>query len=670
MPKNKPLDIQAADQFCGAGGFTSGLKFAIEQIERESGQPIRLQLVAVNHWEVAIATHSANHPEVQHLCDDLERVDARQVFPGGKLRLLLSSPECTHFSNARGGGTVNPQSRATAKYIVRWCSQLDIEDVIIENVREFRTWGPLHRNHPNPKLNGTPIASRKGQFFKAFIRKLATLGYHVEHRLLIAADYGDPTSRKRLFIRARKSNKKIVWPQLAYSPTGKPNLAGQLPPYRTAREIIDWTDKGESIFLTHAQARDLQQRTGKRIKRPLEFNTLRRIFIGLQKIGLAFLLPNEGIYRGNQPRSVDNTLNTITSRGAGGLVESFLVKMYGTNDIASVDRPLPTQTGANHIALSDPFLVNIYGNSSAGSVDKPLPAQVSKQHTSLAQGFLVQLEHSTEASGHARRVQSVTEPMPTLTGRAAIAIAQPSFLLGVGGPEGHRKMISADKPLPAVTGTNSFGVVETDASFVLPQQTPGRPRPVGKPLPTIASAGAISLIQPDFILAMRGGDDGYVRGASVDAPVPTITTLPALSLIQTNFIIPTNHGQSDSRIHATDAPFPTVTSVDAWGLASLETALADRTITIPAPDEAAVFGPFAPYLVKVGDRYGLLALLSDGAFAIMDIRFRMLKPRELARAHSLDDYQFTGTRDEIVKQIGNSVPRRLAQALCYSALTH
>jgi len=572
---------------------------------------------------------------------------------------------CTHFSNARGGKPMSKQSRSTIKYVLRWVGALDIQDLLIENVREFLTWGPLHRTHSHGCGGGRdhdcpvvpvrkkkchyqrPIDNRKGVYFRAFIRKLRVMGYKVEHRLLIAADYGDATSRKRLFIRARKGKRPIKWP----APThGKSNLFGQLKPYRTAREIIDWTDKGQSIFNR---------------KKPLSPNTMRRIMAGFKKFsGLPFILPNEGFYKGNQPRSLDDTVPTITQRGGGALIEPFIVKLYGQNDAADIDAPLPTVTaGGQHLAVVQPVIDGLgpakYRCSNCGywmwvKHDKcPQCLRPLKDSS-----FIIQMEHNGDEAGQSRYTYPTSRPLPTIGGAGRFGLAQP---------------------------------------FVLGQQSQAAPRSTDEPLPTIANAGAISLVEP-FVLAIRGGDDGYLRSSSVEEPVGAITRHPAMALVEP-FIVPTNHGQGDERTHDIDKSMPTITSVDALGLAEpylvdfhTERAGQDervRSVDRPMQTVAAspTIGLAQPYIVKFNgtaigqqvneplgavtgrDRFALAVPVQNGV-VIVDILFRMLQPRELGRAHSFDDnYEFVGTREEKVKQIGGSVPKLLAQALCRTALS-
>jgi DNA (cytosine-5)-methyltransferase 1 len=244
-----PRIIQAADLFCGAGGTSSGLYSACDHVGA------RLYLVAVNHWKIAVETHTFNHPDARHICAPLEGLDPRKAVPSGRLDILVASPECTHHSIARGGKPVSDQLRASAWHILRWAELLQIDNILIENVREFQDWGPTD-------AAGKPIKSRKGETFKAFCAALRSLNYTVEHRILNAADYGDPTSRHRLFIMARRGGIPVIWPETSHG--------GTKSPYHTAREIIDWDLPGDSIF---------------KRKKALAPKTLARIAAGIRKYG-------------------------------------------------------------------------------------------------------------------------------------------------------------------------------------------------------------------------------------------------------------------------------------------------------------------------------------------------------------------------------------------------
>jgi DNA (cytosine-5)-methyltransferase 1 len=569
---NSKRTIKAADLFCGAGGSSTGLRQACEAL----GLP--LNLIAVNHWDIAISTHTANHPEADHLCTDLNSVDPRKIVPGGRLDLLIASPECTHHSIARGGKPINDQSRASAWRITEWASQITIDHILIENVKEFRTWGPLG-------TNGRPLKRRKGETYLAFLNSLRSLGYNVEDRVLNAADFGDPTSRERLFIQAKRGRSPIVWPEATH---GKARVSNNrtlfetgptLRPYRTAREIIDWSIAGESIYTR---------------KKPLKPNTLARIYKGLQKFaGLPFVVNSGG--REIAPRCVDDSLNTVVTRDHLGVCQPFLVKYYGGADGQSIDEPIPAITANyEHYGLCEPFIVVLRNNMDARSVNDPLATiAAGGTHQGLCQPFLVRYNgsHKDRNDGDSR-VESVDEPVSTLDTSNRLGVVQPFIIPNFGEREG---------------------------------QEP-RTHSIDSPLPTVTSHGAGALVQP--------------------------------------FIIPLNHGKADHRSHSINRPMPVITTLDAWGIVEPFLVKYNKTGGAMSVDH-----PLDTVTAK--DRFALIEpYLKDGEYAVLDIRFRMLQPHELAAAMSFPKtYVFTGNREQKVKQIGNAVPVGMAAALCRSILS-
>jgi DNA (cytosine-5)-methyltransferase 1 len=320
------------DMFCGAGGESVGIMQAAREMD------LTIRLTAINHWERAIETHAANHPSAEHLCQSVEHIDPTKTVSGRRLDLLWASPECTHHSNARGGRPRNDQSRASAWLILKWLSELYVERAIIENVPEFLSWGPLDNT-------GHPVKKMKGKTFQAFVQGLQSLGYKVDWRTLTAADYGDPTTRRRLFIQAVKGRKKIIWPEITHIDGGQ-NLAGYKR-WRTAREIIDWSIPGTLIFNR---------------KKALAEATMRRIATGIEKYWKDDAKP-------------------------------FLAVLYGTGTAESVDMPLSTVTGSGaHHALVAPFITRYQGDHQGKKDDdnrnheicKPLP----NMDTSNRYGFV------------------------------------------------------------------------------------------------------------------------------------------------------------------------------------------------------------------------------------------------------------------------------------------
>lgn len=246
------------DNFAGGGGVSTGIEHAI-------GRSVD---VAINHDPDAIAMHEANHPNTKHYCESVWDVHPRDVANGRPVALCWLSPDCKHFSKAKGGTPVNKKIRGLAWIAVRWAATVKPRVIILENVEEFKTWGPLIVTKDGPK----PDPKKKGKTFQSFVRVLERQGYHVEFKELRACDYGAPTARKRLFMIARRDHKPIVWPTPTHGPRESKEVAeGKYLPYQSATSCIDWSIPGNSIF-------------GR--KKPLRPNTLKRIARGLNKFVL------------------------------------------------------------------------------------------------------------------------------------------------------------------------------------------------------------------------------------------------------------------------------------------------------------------------------------------------------------------------------------------------
>jgi len=342
------------DMFCGAGGESTGIMQAARELN------IKVNLLAINHWQRAIETHSANHPGAEHLCESVERIDPTQVVWGGKVDLLWASPACTHHSIARGGRPRSDQSRADAWLILRWLSELYVERVIIENVPEFLSWGPLDEG-------GRPVKSEKGKTFLAFVSSLQSMGYAVEWKILTAADYGDPTTRRRLFVQAVKGPKRIAWPRITHMKSGG-NLAG-LQPWIPARDIIDWSIPGTSIFNR---------------KRPLADSTLRRIASsGIEKYWGEYAKPFISRFHGGKGfekrnHTLNNPLPTLDTSGRYALVEPLIMEYYGNGGTEPVGKPLKTITTKDRFALLKPFTIDNHTCGTSLLIKDPLRTVTSK----------------------------------------------------------------------------------------------------------------------------------------------------------------------------------------------------------------------------------------------------------------------------------------------------
>ncbi len=609
MVRTKGRSLHCVDLFCGAGGTSKGLALACEELD------LPVQLTAINHWDVAIATHKENHPWAKHLHSKIEDVDPTVVEPNNLLDLLVASPECTHFSVARGGKPKEDQKRASPWVILPWLSRLYVRNLLIENVPEFRTWGPLG-------ADGHPLKKLKGQTFNAFISAIRSHGYTVDYQVLNAADYGDVTSRRRLFIMARRGSRPVRFPKPTHSKGGRVNGTK---PWRAAREIIDWSLEGRSIF-----NRD----------RPLAAATVRRIVAGLDKFGGPQLKPYLVVLRGTaakqlaaSPRSVEEPVPAIAAGGEHqGLAQPFLVNAGSRGpDTRSIDEPVPTVLPKSGIALAKPYLVQKGYTKGNGqyirSVDEPTYAITGRQDIGLVEPAF------TMAPGSQGRPQSVEEPLPTIVGAASVSLTR-AYLMHV--THGGRSA-SIEEPVPCITGANRGEQALVEAALI-DCYGPGedgdgsRVRSVGDVVPTILGGGnrmGLATAEERRIAAHLQSHFGERAGQaprvhSIDEPTPALTSRePAL----VEGVLVNYHGQSTAS--SIDAPMPTV---------------------------------------DTRDRIALVQPVVNGV--MLDIRFRMLQPHELAAAMGFGNaYKFTGTRGDAVRQIGNAVAVNMAKALCKTLLS-
>lgn len=287
--------IQAVDLFCGAGGSAEGLRDAAQELGRD------VDLVAVNHNRRAIETHTKNHPRARHYIQDVRKVDPRTAVPSGHRDILLAGAPCPQFSLARGARPLDRQERMLPREIHRWHEELSIDSIVIENVPRFKLFGPLHESG---RRKDKPILERRGEYFEEFIARIKRGGYRVEHRVLNTADYGAATSRERLFILAKRRG-AICWPEPSHTEAQ----------WRPAREIIDWSLHGTSIY---------------RRRKPLAKATMARILGGFKTYGR--MTPLIAKYYGTGiAKPVDHALDTITTRDRFALVEP--ITRRGVRDV-------------------------------------------------------------------------------------------------------------------------------------------------------------------------------------------------------------------------------------------------------------------------------------------------------------------------------------------------
>lgn len=441
----RPRTAKVADLFCGAGSLSMGANDALIELG------YRPEFTAVNHWDVAIRTYARNHPGAKVHCVTLDAAFPAHLVPGGRLDLLMAGIECTYFSRARGGKPVNDQQRMSAWHVVRWCTELRVKRLLLENVREFVRWGPVDAR------TGRPIKSREGEYFWAWWCAIKAIGFELEMRVINCADHGDPTTRERLFILGRSDGRKIRWPTPTHA--RRADLFGT-EPWRTARDhVIDWSIRGKSIFDR---------------KRPLAPKTLTRIAAGIVKsrwpelfivvlrqhceargIDLPVLTITAG---GTRAHDVDAPLPTADCRGAGYLVEPFVLSQASGGAPRSTGEPLPTiTTGGNGGAHA--LIAPYYGSGSGEtcrSIDDPLPTATAKARF----GLVVPVTHQDGSN----RARSIDQPLPTLTTakRGELAFITASF--GERATQAPR-VRSVDEPAPTVCATGHTNLVTAGRDY-------------------------------------------------------------------------------------------------------------------------------------------------------------------------------------------------------------
>lgn len=389
------------DNFAGGGGASTGIEMAL-------GRPVD---IAINHDPEAIAMHEINHPHTKHYCESVWEVDPRTITGGRPVDLCWFSPDCKHFSKAKGGKPVKKEIRGLAWVAIRYAATVRPRVIMLENVEEFVTWGPITQE-------GRPCPKNKGRTFNSFVNALRRHGYQVEWRELRANQYGAATIRKRLFLIARCDGQPIVWPEASHLPAGNQAIkAKHAKPQRLAADIIDWSIPCPSIFTR---------------KKPLAEATLRRIARGIQRYvidaGEPFIVKVNHGYDYFRGQNLDEPLQTITSKLGSALIAPVITK-FRTNDRgSSIETPLPTVTansfikrpgGAAPIGVVAAFLAKHYGgNETPGwPLDKPISTLTTVDHHAVVMAH-IQRDYGNSI-GHA-----AAEPLGTITagggGKAAL----------------------------------------------------------------------------------------------------------------------------------------------------------------------------------------------------------------------------------------------------------
>lgn len=574
-----PEPYLIADLFCGAGGSSTGAQKAIAEIGGE------MDLVAINHWNTAVKTHQANHPTARHLIEDVTIVDPESIVEEGRLDLLMASPECKFYSRARGGKPIHDQGRMQAFSIFNWLAKLDVRCVLVENVPEFRDWGPLL---PNRK----PDKTQKGKTFQAWFLTFLSMGYQAEWRLLNAADYGDATSRIRFFMIARKDGLPITWPEPSHTKEEQ-TMFPQRRRWRGAREIINWDNQGRSLL-----------DDPKYIRKPLSPKTRARIARGLVKYGgifaplyirlldipdyeftlpaqfqsHPFLLNRHGDNGSDRVHSIQDPIPTATGRGSAYLVQTEAEPFHGSDRQntapRSMDEPLHTLTtltsGGEYLvnAQIKPFVGANRNQNVPKDEDQPIPPITKKQSI-----FLVEPEVEPYVIGQqsGATARSTDKPIPTISRAGAIYFIRPLITRYNGQSDAE----DIDLPLSTILTNNKHAVVRP---VLIEDYGDIRDQDVEDPLTTITQRIKHGLISPTLVEVNHSDspteDVNGRRTPSLEDPIPSLTTKRALALANPA-IIELNHGNGksgakgdDRRVHSIDEPLGSITTAPGLALAS------------------------------------------------------------------------------------------------------
>lgn len=421
------------DLFAGGGGASTGIELAI-------GRAVD---IAINHDPEAVSLHQANHPQTMHYVSDVFEVDPLAVTSGRPVGLMWASPDCKHFSKAKGGKPVSKKIRSLAWVVIKWAKLVQPRVICLENVEEFQHWGPLNAD------TNMPCPLRKGRTFRAWKAQLQGLGYQVEYRELRACDYGAPTIRKRLFLVARRDGVAIDWPDATHgAPDSLPVKARKVLPWRTAAECIDWSIEAPSIF----------ERT-----RPLADATCRRIAKGLVRYVIEakepFIVPltHQG---GDRVESISEPMRTVTSanRGEKALVVPTIISMgHGERAgqeprVPGIEKPHSTITAqGQHSALVTAFLAKHYTGVIGSAMPDPMGTVTSVDHHSLVSATMVTIDNQSSTGGSS----AATEPLKTTTVENRHALVQ-AFLIKYYGSDQDPRLRD---PLHTITTRDRFGLV-------------------------------------------------------------------------------------------------------------------------------------------------------------------------------------------------------------------
>ncbi len=514
------------DNFAGGGGASTGIELAI-------GRSVD---IAINHDPDAIAMHKANHPSTKHYCEDVWQVDPVEACAGKPVALAWFSPDCKHFSRAKGGKPMDKNIRGLAWVAVKWAYAVRPRVIMLENVPEIQTWGPLGEDNK-------PIKERAGETFAGFVLALTTgipadhpafremcdalgiaidspmaydlqngLGYVIDFRVLKSCDYGAPTTRTRFYMIGRCDGKQIVWPKPTHGKRGSSGVReGRLLPYRTAADCIDWSIPAQSIFER---------------EKPLAENTLRRIARGIQKFVIEnpepFIVSVNHAGDRFRGQKIDEPLQTVTAKHGYGVVVPTIMCNNTNNTGASADSPLPTVTTGNRNYLITPIITTFNQNSKGQEIDRPIDT-VMAGATRFGMVAPTLIQYHSETAKDEVRGQELDEPLMTqdTSNRYALSVAH-IMKNYAGNYKGAGSDVYA--PLDTITAKDHNSLV---TAHILTLRNNMDGQPADEPLSTVSCSGAHHAEVEAFLVKY------FSSGAakSVHEPLDTVTTKDRFALV-------------------------------------------------------------------------------------------------------------------------------------------
>lgn len=468
------------DNFAGGGGASTGIELA-------TGKSVD---IAINHDPEAIRMHKANHPRTKHYCEDVWQVDPVKACKGHPVGLAWFSPDCKHFSKAKGGKPKDKFIRGLAWVACRWAGLVRPRVIMLENVEEFKTWGPLNRGHH-------PVKAKQGKTFEKFVQQLQNLGYEVQFRELVAADYGAPTMRKRFFMIARCDGNPIIWPEPTHAPRDSEEVkAGLLKSYVGAYTQIDFSRPCPSIFDT---SQEIKEKYGIRAVRPLAPKTMERIARGLKKFVLdnpePFIIQyNHGGKR--RPNDIREPMPTITGKHGYGIVEPYMVQIgqtgFAKDRSKDVREPLTTIVSKNEHCLISPTLIQYHSETAKGEVrGQAVKDPILTVDGSNRYGLVTSFLHKYYDGGYKGAGDSVENPLPTVTAWDHNSVVTANLIQ----MNNHCDGRDIADPLPTITaGDGHFGEVR---AFLIKYYGDATGQDIKNPLDTITSRDRFGLVTID-----------------------------------------------------------------------------------------------------------------------------------------------------------------------------